>query len=101
MKKITRVLMLLAITSLFAVANSSAQIVVRIRPHRPGPAVIVRTRPPSPRHVWVGEEWTPNGRAYAYHPGYWALPPHDGGVWIAGHWANRPGGSIWIAGHWR
>jgi len=101
MKKIVRFLMLLAVASLFAVANSNAQIVVRIRPNRPGPAVVVRPPAPSPRHVWVGEEWTPNGAAYAYHAGYWAVPPHPGQVWIAGHWADRHGGSVWIAGRWR
>ena len=101
MKKITKVLMLLAATSLFAVASSNAQIIVRVRPHRPGPAVVVRTPAPSPRHVWVDEEWTPNGREYAYHPGYWAMPPHPRAVWISGHWAHRRGGSVWIPGHWR
>ena len=101
MKKITRILMLLAVASLFAVANSNAQIVVKIRPNRPGPAVVVRGARPSPRHVWVGEEWTPSGNTYVYAPGHWVEPPHRGGVWIAGHWANRRGGSVWVAGHWR
>jgi len=93
--------MLAAIASLFAVASSNAQIVVRIRPNRPGPAVVVRGPRPSPRHVWVDEEWTPNGGAYAYHPGHWVEGPRPGAVWIPGHWANRPGGSFWIAGHWK
>jgi hypothetical protein len=93
--------MLLTVASLFSIASSNAQIIVRVRPHRPGPAVVVRARRPSPRHVWVSEEWTPNGGAYAYHAGYWALPPHPRAVWIAGHWANRPSGSVWIPGHWR
>jgi len=100
MKKITRILMLSAIALVFSVASSSAQLVVKIRPNRPGPVVVVRGRQPSPRHVWVSEEWTPNGNSYAYHPGYWALPPHPGGVWIAGHWADRRGGTVWVAGHW-
>jgi hypothetical protein len=101
MKKIIRVLMLSAITLGFAVASSSAQIVVRIRPNRPHGAVIVRGVAPSPRHVWVGEEWTPNGRSYAYAPGHWVEPPHPHAVWISGRWASRRGGSVWVAGHWK
>ncbi|MDB5109870.1 MAG: hypothetical protein JWR67_984 [Mucilaginibacter sp.] len=100
MKKIIRILMLLTVTSLFTIANGNAQIIVRVRPRRPGP-VIVRTPPPSPRHVWVEEEWVSNGRAYAYRPGHWVLSPHPGAAWVPGHWANRRGGSIWISGHWR
>jgi hypothetical protein len=101
MKKVIKVLMVLSAITLFAVTSSNAQIVVRIRPHRPRGVVVVRGHRPSPRHVWVSEEWTPNGNDYAYHAGYWAVPPHPGSVWIAGHWSNRHGGSYWIAGHWR
>jgi hypothetical protein len=101
MKRIIKNLMLLAIVSLFAVADSKAQqIVVRIRPARPGYVVVRRPHRPSRRHVWVAEEWTPNGANYAYHAGYWATPPHPGGVWTAGHWRNTYRGYIWIPGHW-
>ena len=93
--------MLAAVASLFTIASSDAQIVVRFRPHRPGPAVIVRGPRPSPRHVWVAEEWTPNGRGYVYQPGHWVEGPRPGAIWIAGHWSNRRGGSVWIPGHWR
>jgi len=73
MKKIIRILMLLSIVSLFAVTNTKAQeIVVGVRPVHP--RLIRRTFRPSPRHVWVSEEWTPVGGTYVYHAGYWALP---------------------------
>ena len=99
MKKITRILMLLLALSTFAVARSVAQEVIvgaRLSNH---PAE-VRTARPSPRHVWVGGEWAPNGGAYAWRAGYWALPPRPGGVWVAGHWRHRPGGWAWVPGHW-
>jgi hypothetical protein len=100
MKKITRILMLVSAMFLFAVASSKAQeVVVRARLGRPAP-VVVRPVRPSPRHVWVSEEWTPGGGSYVYHAGYWAVPPHPGAVWRAGHWRHRPGGYVWIAGHW-
>ena len=94
--------MLFTAISLFAVANSNAQIYVRVRPHRPGPAVVVRDHRPSSRHVWVGEEWTPNGRGgYDYHAGYWSVPTRPHATWVAGHWDNnRRRGYVWVAGHW-
>jgi hypothetical protein len=100
MKKIIRILMLLSVVSLFAVTSSKAQIVVRVRPERPGP-VVVRPYRPSPRHVWVSEEWVPGGGTYVYHAGYWVLPPRPGTIWIAGHWRRRPNGYVWVGGHWR
>ncbi len=101
MKKITRVFALLIVATFFAAAQSKAQeIIVRERPIHRGP-VIVRPVAPSPRHVWVAEEWTPAGSAYTYRAGYWALPPRPRAVWIAGHWGHRPGGYAWIPGHWR
>ncbi|HEY8782861.1 MAG TPA: hypothetical protein VIM16_14650 [Mucilaginibacter sp.] len=100
MKKIIRILMLLSIVSLFAVTNTKAQeIVVGVRPVHP--RLIRRTFRPSPRHVWVSEEWTPVGGTYVYHAGYWALPPRPGTIWVAGHWRHRHRGYIWVGGFWR
>ncbi|MFT4031064.1 MAG: hypothetical protein QM669_01465 [Siphonobacter sp.] len=79
---------------------SEAQIVVRVRPTRP--AVVVR-RPaaPSPRHVWVEEDWVPRGRRYTWHGGYWVTPPRPRAVWVPGHWEGRRRGQVWIQGYWR
>jgi hypothetical protein len=93
--------MLFTAILLFAAADSNAQIYVRVRPHHPGPAVVVRGARPSPRHVWIGEEWTPNGRDYNYRPGFWGVPPTGRAIWVPGHWANRPRGYVWVPGHWR
>ena len=102
MKRIVKILMVLLIASVFSLENSQAQqIVVRVRPRRPGVEIIRRPHRPSPRHVWVDEEWTPAGTRYVYHRGYWALPPHPGTIWIAGHWDHRGRGYVWVPGHWR
>ena len=101
MKSLKKFLFAFIVVSVFAITESKAQIVVSIRPPRPRGVVIVRPPRPSPAHVWVSEEWTPAGGTYAYHAGYWAVPPRPGAIWIAGHWRNTRGGSIWIAGHWR
>jgi hypothetical protein len=99
MKKITKLLFLAGAISLFAATNSDAQIVVRARMH--APVVAVRPVRPSPRHVWVGEEWAPSGRTYVYRGGYWAAPPRPHARWIAGHWRHTPRGYVWRPGHWR
>ncbi|WP_428328791.1 hypothetical protein [Mucilaginibacter sp.] len=101
MKKYTRFLMLFTVMSLFAVASSHAQIVVRARLVRPGTVVVARPMRPSPRHVWVAEEWTPGGGTYAYRAGYWAVPPRPHAIWIAGRWRHTHRGYIWIPGRWR
>src|SRR4051812_24056878 len=101
MKNIRKILMLITAALLFGVADSNAQLIVRYRPHRPGPRAVVRVGRPTPRHVWVDEEWTPSGRTYVYKQGYWAEPPRPGAVWVAGHWAHRPRGYVWIPGHWK
>ena len=107
MKKISRILFVLMAVSCFAISESNAQIsagiYVHTRPPRPHGVVVVRPPRPSRAHVWIAEEWTPSGGSYAYHAGYWAVPPHPGAVWHPGHWVYRPqfGGWIWIAGYWR
>jgi len=104
MKKISKILFLFLAVSLFTVAESKAQIAVGIhvgvRPMRPRGAVIVRGRRPSPRHVWVSEEWVPSGNTYVYQQAHWALPPRYGQRWVPGHWAHDSHGDIWMPGRW-
>lgn len=79
---------------------SEAQLIVRIRPARPA---VVRVRPvaPSPRHVWVEEDWRVNNGAYAYNGGRWVEAPYEHARWIPGHWKNTPRrGWVWREGHW-
>jgi hypothetical protein len=84
------------------VSVSDAQIVVRARLGRPVNRVVVhRPPPPSPRHVWVEEDWVPRGRTYAWHGGYWAAPPRPRAIWVPGHWDRRHHGYVWIGGYWR
>lgn len=87
-----------AIALAFGVTSASAQIYVSVHPTH---AVVVRTAPPSPRHVWVDEEWRPVHGHYEYVGGYWAAPPRYGMVWVPGHWRDTRRGAYWIPGHWR
>jgi hypothetical protein len=102
MKKLSKILFLSLAVSLFVAASSQAQVsvYVGVRPVRPRGVVVVRPPRPTPNHVWVAEEWTPGGGSYAYHAGYWAVPPRPGAVWIAGHWRHGRRGYFWIGGHW-
>lgn len=78
--------------------QASAQIYVSVRPvWHP----VHRTVAPSPRHVWIDEEWEARGGTYVAVGGHWALPPHPGWAWVPGHWAHERRGQYWIAGHWR
>jgi hypothetical protein len=98
MKKIIRVFMLFLALSAFAASKNYAQeVVVRTRMYH---ARDVRPMRPSRRHVWVAAEWTPGEGNYAYHAGYWALPPRPGVIWVSGHWVRRPRGWVWVPGHW-
>ena len=99
MKNISKILMLSAMVLVMAVSNSKAQeIIVRARPFLPG--LMIRPACPTFRHVWVADEYVPEGRGYAFRRGYWAIPPRRGVIWIAGRWENRPNGYVWIRGHW-
>lgn len=98
MKNVTKVLFVLAITLSCGAYSSSAQIYVNIRsvvPHN------VRVEAPSPRHVWVDDEWETRGGAYVFVGGHWSEPPQPGMVWDAGHWSHGDRGHSWSEGHWQ
>ena len=98
MQNVRKALLILAIAITCGDFRSSAQIVVGIRPERPHYERVVA---PSPRHVWIDEEWEPRGGSYVFVGGHWALPPHPGVMWVPGHWVQRPRGWVWKPGHWR
>ncbi|HLX92015.1 MAG TPA: YXWGXW repeat-containing protein [Puia sp.] len=96
-KHLARIAIFSAIIFAYSV-HASAQIYVNVRP---APPVIVRSAPPTPDHVWIGEEWEARDGVYVHTGGHWAMPPHRGFIWIGGHWSRRRGGWYWIPGHWR
>ncbi len=99
MKALVGGLLALSFLSL-AAADAQAQIIVRVRPARPK-VVVARPVAPSPRHVWVEEEWAPAGAGYQWRGGYWAAPPRERAIWVPGHWTGRRRGYTWVPGHWR
>ena len=87
----------LAIVMSFGIASASAQIYVNLRPERPH---YVRTVAPSPRHVWIDEDWQERDGRYEWNGGRWAEPPHEGDRYRPGHWGHSDHGHSWKAGRW-
>ena len=98
MKNIRKVLLICALAITCGAYTSMAQIYVKIRPNRPHYERVVA---PSPRHIWVEEDWEPRGNDYVFVGGRWAEPPRDRARWVPGHWRHSPRGDYWKPGHWR
>ena len=97
MKNIRKVLIMLAIELSTGAYSSQAQIYVGVRPVRPA---VVRVEAPSPRHVWIDEDWREDHGAYVWAGGRWEEPPHPGYRYAPGHWEHDGHGHRWHAGHW-
>lgn len=78
--------------------KSTAQLIVNVRPARP---VVVRTVAPSPRHVWVDEDWEWRNGNYVFVGGHWVEPSRPGAVWVGGGWVHHRRGWEWRRGYWR
>ncbi len=98
MKKLRSALVMLGLFLFIGYSSNAQELIIKARPPMPR---IERPAPPSPRHVWVGEEWEPRGGTYVFAGGHWVEPPRPGVVWIPDHWKRRPHGEVWIRGHWR
>lgn len=101
MEKFSKFLMLITAAIFFVIADCNAQKVVRVLPTRPSIAARPRPPRPSPKSVWVSEEWLPSRNGYIYNPGYWSPPPRRGSVYLPGRWAKHGPGFVWVTGHWR
>jgi hypothetical protein len=93
-----KLLFLVAIALTYGAYSSSAQVYVNVRPPRPA---VVRIAAPSPRHVWVDEDWREDHGAYVYTGGRWEAPPHPGYRYHPGNWEHSEHGDRWRGGGWR
>ena len=84
---------------LLSAGAAPAEIVVRIAP--PRPIVERRLVAPSRSHVWVNGYQRWDGRAYAWAPGRWELPPRPRTRWVPHHWVKRRGEWVFVEGRWR
>ena len=92
-----RVALVVMLTGAVGAIPASAQLIVKVRPEwHP----VARPAAPSPRHVWIDEEWEARDGVYVAVGGHWSAPPHPGWVWIPGHWVHEDRGEWWKPGHW-
>ena len=98
MKKYLKIIIVLFVIAMNS-SSAYAQLVIRVRPAAPR---VVRIAAPSPRHVWIEEDWALRNNAYAYTGGRWAEPPAGYSVWVPGHWKQTPRrGWVWKPGRWK
>lgn len=104
MKSMKRIMLIMAVAVALAFGslNSTAQIIVKVKPVAPTPTVVIRPNPPQSHMVWVDGHWKWSNKLgrYVWVDGYWVKAKH-GHVWVSGHWADVPGGYKWVPGHWR
>lgn len=100
MKNVFKMGLLALSFTIAGLAANAQRIYVHVRPARPV-AVVHRPVAPSRGHVWVDEEWVPQGNRYVWHGGYWAAPPRPHAVYVRGHWTRTSRGHVWVAGYWR
>ncbi len=97
MKQKARFLLALACIMSLSLFSATAQVYVHIRPPKP---VFVVTPQPSPRHVWIDEEWEPKTDHYEYNGGRWMEAPHEGDRYSPGYWRHNSKGHSWHPGKW-
>jgi hypothetical protein len=96
MKTAKKTLLAFAVAMVCCIFSASAQVYVNVRPARP---VIVRTVAPSPRHVWIDEDWIERDGTYIWAGGHWE-EAREGYVYRPGRWAHEGRGHRWVTGRW-
>lgn len=95
-----RRILLTAVLGCLAVGTSmAAEVFINVAP--PRPIVERRIPPPGPGYYWTPGYHRWDGRAYAWTPGAWVLPPRPHAVWVAPHYVHRGHGYVFVEGHWR
>lgn len=81
--------------------DAPAQVVVKRKPAAPK-VVVVKSKRPSARHIWVAGhwKWNPRRKQYVWVDGKW-FRPKKGHVYVAGRWKQTRGGYVWVSGYWR
>ncbi len=96
---IRRSLMIAAMAGMLTAGAFAAEVFVNVAP----PRVVVEHPPvrPGANYVWTPGYHRWDGRAYAWAPGAWVVPPHAHAHWVAHRWVHRGGGWVMVEGHWR
>ena len=92
---------LILVIGFFTVGQTSAQVIVAVKPVRP--AVVV-AKPAKVRtgYIWVDGHWRYNQRQarYVWVKGTWIRAKRNH-RYVAGHWVSTRSGYKWVPGRWR
>lgn len=101
MKNFLRASILVSFFVLANALNSSAQVIVKVKPLRPK-VIVVKPAKVKRGHTWVKGHWRWNKRAksYAWVKGH-HVKSRRGFVYVPGHWRAAPRGHNWVPGHWK
>jgi len=97
MNRIQKTVLATFVVAFLNISVASAQIYVNVRPIKP---VVVRIEAPTPRHVWIDEDWMERDGHYVWSGGHWEAPPHNGYRYTKGYWRHSGHGHAWHAGRW-
>jgi len=91
-------LLLSAVACMLSVGAQAEDVYVRVGPpHRISEH---RDRRPGPNYVWTSGYHRWDGRAYAWAPGAWVVPPRPRAHWVAHRWVHHREGWVLVEGHW-
>lgn len=93
---------MIAMSSLFGVSKTNAQVAVGVSVDVAPPAIPVYAQPPCPveGYLWTPGYWYWGAAGYYWVPGVWVRPAHVGWLWTPGYWGWEGGHYWWHGGYW-
>ncbi len=94
--------LIFAISSLFGMTKTSAQVAVGVSVDVVPPALPVYVQPPCPTEgfLWTPGYWAWGAGGYFWVPGVWCRPARVGFLWTPGYWGWEGGHYWWHGGYW-
>lgn len=94
--------LMIAMSSLFGVTKTKAQVAVGISVGIAPPAIPVYAQPPCPveGYLWTPGYWYWGPAGYYWVPGVWVRPVRVGWLWTPGYWGWEGGHYWWHGGYW-
>ena len=95
-----KIFVLIALIWYASSADSTAQVIVKVRP-TPPKNIVVKPAKVYKNKVWIEGHWKWNKqtRDYRWVKGHWAKK-RPRSVWVTGKWQKVPAGWKYIPGHW-
>jgi hypothetical protein len=96
------IVLIIAMSSLFGVVKTNAQVTVGVSVGIAPPALPVYEQPPCPGdgYLWTPGYWAWGPDGYYWVPGVWVIAPEVGFLWTPGYWGFVDGHYWWHGGYW-